>query len=137
MLNIQLGRRKISESVTLVVRHREAEQNALFYEFSLEKHAPPDDLLRSIARFTELDEARREPADFYSHLGRPSIAPALMIRMLIAGYCLGICSERRSSEEVHLPARARRQGARPLDLFKNRHGCFRGSDLFPGCSRPL
>ena len=42
--------------------HRQVEQAALFYEFSLEKHVPPDHLLRSIDRFIELDEVRRELA---------------------------------------------------------------------------
>jgi transposase len=39
-------------------------------------------------------------ASFYSSVGRPSIDPELMIRMLLIGYCLGICSERRLCEEV-------------------------------------
>jgi transposase len=39
---------------------------------------------------------------FYSHTGRPSIDPELMIRMLIIGHCFGIRSERRLCEEVHL-----------------------------------
>ena len=42
--------------------HRQVEQAALFYEFSLERHVPPDHLLRSIDRFVELDEVRRELA---------------------------------------------------------------------------
>ena len=49
--------------------HRQVEQAALFYEFSLEKHVPPDHLLRSIDRFVELDQVRRELAGFYSRLG--------------------------------------------------------------------
>jgi hypothetical protein len=44
--------------------HRQVEQAALFYEFSLDKHIPPDHLLRSIDRFVELDELRRELAAF-------------------------------------------------------------------------
>jgi transposase len=55
--------------------HRQVEQAALFYEFSLEKHIPPDHLLRSIDRFVELGELRRELATFYSTTGRPSIDP--------------------------------------------------------------
>src|SRR5258708_4564744 len=35
-------------------------------------------------------------------LTTPSIDPELMVRMLIVGYCLGIRSERRLCEEVHL-----------------------------------
>src|SRR5258708_26713926 len=70
-------------------------QDALFYEFSLERHVPERHLLRSIDRFVELDGLRRELAPFYSEGGRPSIDPELLIRMLIVGYCLGIRSERR------------------------------------------
>jgi transposase len=81
--------------------HRQVEQAALFYEFSLERHVPTDHLLRSIDRFIELGELRRELAAFYSTIGRPSIDPELMIRMLIVGYCFGIRSERRLCEEAH------------------------------------
>jgi len=66
--------------------HRQVEQAALFYEFSLERHVPLDHLLRSIDRFVELDDLRRELARFYSPMGRPSIDPELMIRMLMLGY---------------------------------------------------
>ena len=82
--------------------HQLGEQAALFYEFSLERHVPPNHLLRSIDRFVELDGLRQELSSFYSPIGRPSIAPELMVRMLLVGYCFGIRSERRLCEEVHL-----------------------------------
>jgi transposase len=81
---------------------RQVEQAALFYEFSLERHVPSNHLLRSIDRFVALGELRRELAPFYSAIGRPSVDPELMIRMLVVGYCFGIRSERRLCEEVHL-----------------------------------
>ena len=59
----------------------------MFYEFSLEKHIPADHLMRSIDRFVDLQEIRRDLAPFFSSIGRPSIDPELMIRMLIVGYC--------------------------------------------------
>ena len=65
---------------------RQVEQGVLFYNFSLDAHVPADHLLRSIDRFVDLSELRRELAPFYSHTGRPSIDPELMIRMLIVGY---------------------------------------------------
>ena len=74
---------------------RRVAQEHLFYEFSLERHVPETHLLRSIDRFVELDGLRRELAPFYSEMGRPSIDPELLIRMLIVGYCFGIRSERR------------------------------------------
>ena len=77
-------------------------QAALFYEFSLEDHVPQDHLLRSIDRFVDLSGIRAHLSDFYSHTGRPSIDPELLIRMLLVGYCSGIRSERRLCEEVHL-----------------------------------
>jgi transposase len=116
---------------------RQIGQEALFYEFSLERHVPGTHLLRSIERFVALDGLRRELAPFYSEIGRPSIDPELMIRMLIVGYCLGIRSERRLCEEVHLNlayrwfCRLGLDGAVPdhSTFSKNRHGRFRESDL--------
>jgi len=81
---------------------RQEAQAALFYEFSLEDHIPQSHLLRSIDRFVDLSGIRQYLAEFYSHTGRPSIDPALLIRMLLVGYCFGIRSERRLCEEVHL-----------------------------------
>ena len=117
--------------------HRQVDQVALFYEFSLERHIPTDHLLRSIDRFVELDDLRRELAAFYSPVGRPSVDPELMIRMLIIGYCFGIRSERRLCEEVHLNLAYRWFCRLGLDggvpdhstFSKNRHGRFRQSDL--------
>src|SRR5277367_911467 len=116
---------------------RQAEQAALFYEFSLETHVPTGHLLRSIDRFVALDGLRRELAPYYSEVGRPSIDPELMIRMLIVGYCFGIRSERRLCEEVHLNLAYRWFCQLGLDgevpdhstFSKNRHGRFRESDL--------
>lgn len=77
-------------------------QEALFYEFSLEHHVPEDHLLRRIDALMDFSEVRAHLAPFYSSTGRPSVDPELMVRMLVVGYCLGICSERRSRDEVHL-----------------------------------
>ena len=77
-------------------------QESLFYEFRLEDHVPSDHLLRRIDRFVDCSGLRQHLAGFYSATGRPSVDPELMIRMLLIGYCLGIRSERRLCEEVHL-----------------------------------
>ena len=81
---------------------RRVMQEALFYGFSLERHVPVDHLLRKIDRFVDLSEVRAHLGPYYSDVGRPSIDPELMIRMLIVGYGYGIRSERRLCEEVHL-----------------------------------
>jgi transposase len=116
---------------------RTVAQEALFYEFSLDRHVPADHLLRSIDRFVDLSELREELRPFYSERGRPSIDPELMIRMLIVGYTHGIRSERRLCEEVHLNLGYRWFCRLGLDgtvpdhstFSKNRHGRFRDSDL--------
>ncbi len=72
-----------------------ANQDQLFYAFNLEEHIPSDHLLRGINQFLDLSTLREHLAPFYSHTGRPSIDPELMIRMLVIGYCFGIRSERR------------------------------------------
>jgi len=79
-----------------------AGRDQLFYSFSLEDHVPEDHLLRGIHRFLDLGSFRQHIEAFYSPIGRRSVDPELMIRMLIVGYCFGIRSERRLCEEVHL-----------------------------------
>jgi transposase len=112
-------------------------QEPLFYSFNLADHIPPNHLLRGIDRFLDLDSLRKHLAPFYSHTGRPSIDPELMLRMLIVGYCFGIRSERRLCEEVHLNLAYRwfcRLGLEDQvpdhsTFSKNRHGRFRDSDV--------
>jgi transposase len=117
---------------------RRCGQDRLFYSFNLDDHVPSNHLLRGIDRFFDLTELRNHLAPFYSHTGRPSIDPELMIRMLIVGYCFGVRSERRLCEEVHLNL-AYRWFCRPdledavpdhSTFSKNRHGRFRESDAF-------
>jgi len=116
---------------------RHSAQDNLFYSFNLEDHVPSDHLLRSIDQFFDLGNLRSHLAPFYSHTGRPSIDPELMIRMLIVGYCFGIRSERRLCEEDHLNLAYRwfcRLGLEDIvpnhsTFSKNRHGRFRDSDV--------
>src|SRR5271169_805363 len=112
-------------------------QEALFYGFSLERHVPNDHMLRRIDRFVDLSAVRAHLQPYYSEMGRPSIDPELMIRMLLVGYCYGIRSERRLCDEVHLNLGYRWFCRLGLDgdvpdhstFSKNRHGRFRDSDL--------
>ena len=98
---------------------------------------PQDHLLRSVDRFVDLGAIREHLRPYYSETGRPSIDPELMIRMLIVGYCMGIRSERRLCEEVHLNLAYRWFCRLGLDgcvpdhstFSKNRHGRFRDSGL--------
>jgi transposase len=116
---------------------RQVGQESLFYGFSVERHVPADHLLRSIDRFVDLAAIQAHLQPYYSHTGRPSIDPELLIRMLIVGYTHGIRSERRLCEEVHLNLAYRWFCRLGLDgdvpdhstFSKNRHGRFRDSNL--------
>ena len=116
---------------------RRVMQEALFYGFSLERRVPDNHMLRRIDRFVDLSDLRAHLGPYYSEVGRPSIDPELMMRMLIVGYCLGIRSEHRLCEEVHLNLAYRWFCRLGLDgdvpdhstFSKNRHGRFRESDL--------
>ena len=118
-------------------------QEVLFYSFNLERHVPADHLLRSIDRFADLSGFREHLRPFYRETGRPSIDPELMIRMLIIGYCMGIRSERRLCDEVHVNlayrwfCRLGLEGDVPdhSTFPKNRNGRFRESNCYASCSR--
>jgi len=115
------------------------DQSQLFYLFNLERRIPTGNLLRRINPVVTriLVELRDKLASFYSDIGRPSIDPELMIRMLIIGYCYGIRSERRLCEEVELHLAYRWFCRLDLDdqvpdhstFSVNRHGRFRDSDI--------
>src|SRR3984885_1717746 len=115
------------------------DQSQLFYLFNLERRIPACHLLRRINPVVTqvLADLRGKLAPFYSDIGRPSIDPELMIRMLIVGYCYGIRFERRLCEEVELHLAYRWFCRLHLDdrvpdhstFSVNRHGRFRDSDI--------
>ena len=78
------------------------EQEQLFYSFCLDEAVPDDHAVRAIAAVLDLSWVHGELAPYYSVLGRPSIDPALMIRMLIVGYVFAIRSERALCREVQV-----------------------------------
>ena len=109
----------------------------LFYEFDLDAHVPPNHVLREIDRFLDMGGMREKLKPFYSHTGRPSIDPELIVRMLVIGYVMGIRSERRLCQEVHLNLAYRWFCRLGLDdkvpdhssFSRYRHGKFRDSDM--------
>ena len=115
--------------------------------FNLEQRIPAGHLLRRINPIVTgvLAELRDKLAPFYSEIGRPSIDPELMLRMLIVGYCYGIRFERRLCEEVSLHLAYRWFCRLDLDdavpdhstFSVNRHGRFRNSDYSGRYSRQL
>ena len=113
------------------------QQDRLFYEFCLEDRVPPDHLLRKIDGVLDLSWLRQELTPFYSHTGRPSVDPEMMIRMLLVGYCFSLRSERRLCQEVELNLAYRwfcRLGLEDRvpdhsTFSVNRHGRFCESDI--------
>jgi len=83
---------------------REVRQGQFFYSFDLDKVVPPDHLVRQIDGVLDLSWVHKELAPYYSHTGRPSIDPVLMIRMLLVGYVFAIRSERQLCSKGEKPA---------------------------------
>src|SRR5204862_900539 len=79
-----------------------SDQGQLFYEFRLGDAVPEDHLVRKIDAALDLSWLRGELASHYSSVGRPSIDPELMIRMLVVGYVFAIRSERLICAEVQV-----------------------------------
>src|SRR5271157_4663138 len=79
-----------------------SDQGQLFYEFQLGDAVPEDHLVRKIDAALDLSWLRGELAPHYSSIGRPSIDPELMIRMLVVGYVFAIRSERLICREVQV-----------------------------------
>ena len=118
---------------------QDRDQVQLFYEFNLDAVIPKDHLLRRMNVFVTaaLTDLHQQLRPFYSDIGRPSVDPELMIRMLIVGYCYGIRHERRLCEEVKLHLAYRWFCKLDLDdkvphhstFSENRLNRFRESDI--------
>ena len=118
---------------------QQRDQGKLFYEFHLEDRIPKNHLLRRMNVFvtTALADLHDQLEPFYSDIGRPSVDPELMIRMLLVGYCYGIRSERRLCQEVELHLAYRWFCRLDLDdaiphhstFSANRLGRFREADI--------
>ena len=113
-------------------------QDELFYAFNLDDVVPQDHLLRDIDQLLDFTELREHLAPYYSHTGRPSVDPELMIRMMLVGYCLGIRSDRLLCEEVKLNLAYRWFCKLSINdkvpdhstFSKNRLGRFRAAEAF-------
>jgi transposase len=116
----------------------EAGQERLFYRFRLEDEVPANHLVRKLDALLEFEAIRKQLEPFHSEIGRPSVDPELMIRMLLIGYCYSIRSERRLCEELRFNLAYKwfcglglETAAPHHSTFSvNRHGRFRESDAF-------
>lgn len=117
---------------------RNQDQGQLFYSFDLDAAVPDDHLVREIAAVLDLTWVHRELAPHYSHTGRPSIDPVLMIRMPIVGYDFAIRSERALCREVQVNLAYRWFCGLSIEdklpdhsaFSRARNGRFHDSDIF-------
>src|SRR5262249_26032655 len=102
------------------------DQEQLLYSFHLDEAVPHDHPVRKIAAVLDLSWVHSDLAPFYPKMGRASIDPELMIRMLIIGYVFAIRSERAICRDVQVnlppawPGRSR-PGARLRSVVLHRN----------------
>ena len=108
------------------------QQDRLFYAFDLDERIPANHLLRRIDAVLDLSWLRGELKSHYSTIGRPSICPELMIRMLLVGYCYSIRSERRLCQEVDLNLAYRWRCQSKIIYFARASETYFATVDFPG-----
>ena len=117
---------------------KQTHSESLFYYFRIEDHIPEDHLLRLVDRYIDVTFVRETLKASYSHTGRPSIDPEVLLRILLIGYLYGITSERRLVEDVAMHLAYRWFTGLGFDqevphhstFSKNRRGRFQESALF-------
>jgi transposase len=122
----------------LIMMGHHTRSEALFYYFRLEDQLPENHLLRLIDKHISFEFVRQQLKDSYSEMGRPSIDPELLLRILLVGYLYGITSERKLVEELRMHLAWRWFTGLGFDqeiphhstFSKNRHGRFQESRLF-------
>jgi transposase len=115
-----------------------SKEERLFYYLRPEDLIPEDHILRLIDRYVDFSFVRAKVKDLYSHTGRPSVDPEVMMRMLLVGYLFGISSERRLCDEVQMHLGYRWFVGLSLNekvpdhstFSKNRHGRFKETALY-------
>jgi transposase len=114
------------------------DQEQLLYSFHLDEAVPHDHPVRKIAAVLDLSWVHSDLAPFYPKMGRPSIDPELMIRMLIIGYVFAIRSERAICRDVQVNLAYRWFCGLSIEdkipdhsaFSRARHERFRDSDMF-------
>ena len=132
-----LGLILIVGGLLIMMGHHDRSE-ALFYYFRLEDQVPETHLLRLIEKHISFAFVRQQLKDRYSQMGRPSIDPELLLRILLIGYLYGINSERKLVEELRMHLAWRWFTGLGFDqeiphhstFSKNRHGRFQESNLF-------
>ncbi len=112
----------------------------MFYYVRMGDIIPENHLLRLIDKYVDFSFIRHKVEHLYSHTGRPSIDPEVLLRMLLIGYLYGITSERRLCEEAKMHIGYRWFVGLNLEdkvpdhstFSKNRHDRFSENNIFQG-----
>lgn len=115
-----------------------SKEKKLFYYLRPDDLIPANHILRLIDQHVDFAFIRTKVEHLYSHTGRPSVDPELMMRMLLVGYLFGITSERRLCDEVQMHVGYRWFVGLSLEdkvpdhstFSKNRHGRFKESGVY-------
>lgn len=82
---------------------KERDQLELFMTGSLRQLVPDDHILARVDRVLDLDWLREEVGDLYcADNGRPGIDPEVAVRLMLAGFLLGIVHDRRLMREAQV-----------------------------------
>ena len=121
----------------LITMGQNTRSESLFYYFRIKDHIPADHLLRLVDQHVDFAFVRETLKASYSHTGRPSIDPEILLRILLIGYLYGITSERLVEDVgMHLAYRwftglgFDQEVPHHSTFSKNRHGRFQESPLF-------
>ena len=84
-----------------MMTHRDGVQQKMLC-VTLESLMPEKHFLRRLDSLMDFSFIYKRVENLYSHRGRPSIDPVVVVKMLLLGYLYGIDSERRLEQEVHV-----------------------------------
>ncbi len=112
----------------------------MFYHINVDALIPENHLLRLVTKYVDFSFIREQVKHLYSHTGRPSVDPEILLKMLLVGYLYGINSERRLCEEINMHIGYRWFVGLTLEdkipdhstFSKNRHERFSESGIFQG-----
>jgi transposase len=74
----------------------------IYYNINLDSLVPDDHFLKRLDSLVSFNFVRDITRDYYSHTGKPSIDPVVLVKMLLVGYLFDIRSERKLVEEISL-----------------------------------
>jgi len=84
------------------VQGRKEFNQRIYYNINLDSLVPENHLLKRLDKLVSFDFVRDITKDYYSHTGKPSIDPIVLVKMILVGYLFNIRSERKLVEEISL-----------------------------------